>query len=396
MDGTILACVVADEAGEKTVYLDAASGKLLDDALWLSPLQTDGSTYLLSRKDGIAEQKIYGTADGENYLLHLEQPITLLARMNGGYDCRVENGALEMDFYDFTSNTVSTVRLEGITEMPTAVAADGNYIWILAGNQLLRWDVSITAADSDETYLTPLYTRDAPDFMGLAKCAQRAQALTEQYGIHVAVGYEATGVSGGYTLTAEYQVSILNRMMDELEAVLGQVPADILEESLWDRDIHIGFVREISGGRDVVQFYKENESYILVAATEQLRLNVLHGLGYMVDGHVLENSWVYDDWEYVNPEGFDYDYTYYFYDNHADSAYLTGEDRAFVDPFAMTFPHEDRSLLFAYAMMEGNADYFSGEKMQAKLSLLCEGIRDAYGYWDSEETFLWEQYLIKE
>ena len=396
LDGTILTCIVTDEASQETIYLDAASGRMISNSDWLMPLQTEESMYLLCRKEGIVEQKIYGSLGGENYLLKLEQPIELLARMNGGYHCRIENGALEMEFYNFASNACSSVRLEGIEETPTSVAADGKYIWILAENQLLRWDVSMTAADQNESYLTPLYTRDAPDFLGLANCARRAQELTERYGIHVAVGYAATAVSGGYTLTGEHQPGALNRMMDELENVLQQFPEDILEESLWDRDIHIGFVREISGGREAVQFYKDNESYILIAATEQLRQNILHGLGYMVDGHVLENSWVYDDWEAVNPEGFAYDYTYYSYDSHRESAYLTGENRAFVEPFAMTFPHEDRSLMFAYAMMEGKADYFAGETMQAKLSLLCEGIRDAYGYWWSEETFLWEQYLMKE
>lgn len=395
-DATILTCAVTDGVDQKTIYLDAASGQILEDSDWLAPMQTDESMYLVSRKEGIVEQKIYGSLGGESYLLNLEQPIELLARMNGGYDCRIENGALEMMFYNFASNTSSSIRLEGIGEVPVSVAADEKYIWILADNQLFRWDVSKTEVSQNESYLTTLYTRNSPDFLGLAKCAQRAQDLTERYGIHVTTGYEATAVSGGYTLTGEHQPDALNRMMDELEIVLQQFPEDILEESLWNREIHIGFVREISGGREVVQFYKENESYILISATEQLRQNILHGLGYMVDGHVLEYSWVYDDWEDLNPEGFAYDYTYYFYDSHGDSAYLTDENRAFVEPFAMTFPHEDRSLMFAYAMMEGNADYFSSETMQAKLSLLCEGIRDAYGYWWSEETFLWEQYLINE
>ena len=81
---------------------------------------------------------------------------------------------------------------------------------------------------------------------------------------------------------------------------------------------------------------------------------------------------------------------------HADSKYLTDESRAFTDAYAMTFPHEDRSLLLAYAMMEGNARYFATDTMQAKLALVCEGIRDAYGYWWSDEPFLWEQYLPEE
>ena len=41
------------------------------------------------------------------------------------------------------------------------------------------------------------------------------------------------------------------------------------------------------------------------------------------------------------------------------------------------------------------ADAGAGEVMQAKLKRMCQGIREAYGYDRSSETFAWEQYLAE-
>lgn len=398
LNGTVLACGVTDAEGrETTLYLDAASGEILADSNWLLALQTEGNSYLVNRKDGIVEQTIYGTLGGENHVLNLEQPVELLPQIRGGYRYGIVNGALEIDFYDVVSGIHSGhVRLEGVTEEPVSVTADGKYIWILAADQLFRWDVTMTPTGTEEIFLEPLYTRENPNVDALAQCAQRAQELTEKYGIHVTVGEEVAAVSGGYEITSEFQPAALQQMMDELETVLQQFPENFLDESLAAGDIHIGFARAISGDREVVQFYQDSDACILVAAAENVRLNILRGLSYIIDSHVLGNSRAYDAWKTLNPEGFDYDYAYYFYQNHKDSVYLTNENRAFVDAYAMTFPHEDRSMLFAYAMMEGNADYFATDTMQAKLALICEGIRDAYGYLQSDARFLWEQYLMEE
>ena len=397
LDGTVLECVVTDaEGAETTLYLDASSGDILADSQWLLTLQTDGDSYLLNRKDGIVEQTIYGTLNGESHVLNLEHPVVMLPQMHGGYRACVVNGALEIDFYDFLSGTHSShLRLEGVTKTPVSVAADGKYIWILTEKELLRWDVTMSPTDKEESFLKPLYTRENPDADGLAQCVQRAQTLSEQYGIYVTVGEEAAAVTGGYAITAEHQVLALTQMMDELEVILQQFPEDFLRESLGSGTIHIGFVRAISGDREMVQFYQNGDAYILIAASENIPLQILHGLGYIVDSHVLGNSWVYEDWKTLNPEGFDYDYHYYAYEAHQSSPYLTYGERAFVDAYAMTFPHEDRSLLFAYAMMKGKAACFTNETMQAKLAMICEGIRDAYGYWWSDQDFPWEQYLLE-
>lgn len=392
LNDTILACAFVDRYGvESTLYLDISTGAILEEFTQLMSVQTGADQYLVHRKDGIVEQLIYGTAEGENHILNMDVPNVAFS-LHGGYRYALEEAALELDFYDFITGTHSShVRIEGVTEL-ISVTADSKYFWILAkagdAEQLYRWDVTKSTTGSTESFLAPLYTRENPDVQGLEQCSQRAQALTDRYGIQVRTGIDITG---GYELTEEYQVPAINRMLDELEAAIAMFPEGFLQESLSEGSIHISFVRSISGGREVVQFYEDSDAYIIVAASENLQQNILRGLAYIIDSHVLGGSTAYDAWKDLNPAGFDYDYSYYFYKNHGNSEYLTDESRAFVDAYAMTFPYEDRCLLLACAMMDGNHAYFATDIMQEKLATVCEGIRDAYSWY--EEEFLWEQYL---
>ena len=60
----------------------------------------------------------------------------------------------------------------------------------------------------------------------------------------------------------------------------------------------------------------------------------------------------------------------------------------------MSYPKEDRARILEYAMTPGHSEYFRSPQMQAKLSQLCQGIREAYGLKKQKEAFLWEQYLL--
>ena len=186
---------------------------------------------------------------------------------------------------------------------------------------------------------------------------------------------------------------MLADMLQTLENVIVRFPDGFLKGSLAKGNIHFALVRSISSDRGAVQFYENGDAYILVAATGNVEANILHGIGYIIDSHVLGNSRDYDTWKSLNPRDFDYDYGYANYKNHEDSDYLTDEYRAFTDAFAMTFPHEDRCRLFVYAMMEDNASVFANDTMQAKLKRMCQGIRESYEYEKDGNTYPWEQYL---
>ena len=400
LGGTMLVCKVTDEQGaESMVYLDSATGQTLEQVNQLTDIQTGDTQYLVSRTEGIIQQHILGALETQPQLLTVDEPITTVFQLGGGYRWYMDNGTLVVDFYDFTTGTHSAnVRMVGVGE-PIAVDADDRYLWILAreGDRdlLYRWDVSASATGEEHSYLAPLYTRDNPDTAGLEQCAQRAVSLGENYGIQLHVGADALTETGGYGLTEEYLVPALTQMLDRIEALLTQFPEDFLRESLAKGELHISLVRSIDGGKNMVQFYENGDAYVLLAVSEDIEENFLHGVAYLIDSHVLGNSRDYDDWKRLNPDGFDYDYHYYAYRSHQDSEYLSDENRAFADAYAMTFPHEDRCRLFVHAMLADNDDIFTTKTMQAKLKRMCQGIREAYGYERSSEIFPWEQYLAE-
>lgn len=398
LDGTMLACRVTDEQGKVSmIYIDSATGQTLDDVNQLTDIQTGQSQYLVSRTEGITSQQIFGSLENGAQLFTAQEHLTAAFRLGGGYSWHMDEGALCMDYYDFTTGTHSAqIRMVGVGE-PIAIAADNKYIWILAmegeTEMLYRWDVSVSATGNTHSYIEPLYTRSAPNTQGLQQCAQRALELKDKYGVHVHVGEDALSVSGGYELVSEYLVPTMSEMMDRIETLLMKFPENFLKESLAKGEMHISLVRSISGNKEVVQFYESGDAYVVLQASENIEDNFLHGVAYIIDSHVLGNSRDYDDWKKLNPEEFDYDYNYYVYDSHGDSSYLTGEGRAFADAYAMTFPHEDRCRLFVHAMLDGNEEIFSTEAMQAKLKRMCQGIRESYGYERDGNTYHWEQYL---
>ena len=398
LDGTMLICKVTDEQGkESMLYMDSATGQTLDDVNQLTEVQTGGNQYLVRRNEGLVQQYIFGQVGATPQTLGMEFSLTAAFQMNGGYCWNMEDGALVLDYYDFATGTHSAqVRMVGVSE-PIAVSSDSRYIWILAKegdkDMLYRWDVSLSATGNSYSYLAPLYTRENPDTQGLEQCAQRALELKDKYGLNVLVGQDALTVTGGYELVDEFQVIVLTRMMDELEKVLVNFPEKFLKKSLAKGELYVSLVREIPGNKEMVQFYDNSNAYVVLTAADGIKENFLHGVAYVIDSHVLGNSRDYDTWKNLNPDGFDYDYSYYVYEKHADSKYLTNAKRAFADAYAMTFPHEDRCRLFVYAMGEGNAEYFQSKTMQAKLKRMCQGIREAYGYERNGKTYHWEQYL---
>lgn len=398
LDGTMLACRVVDENGNmRMIYIDSATGQTLDEVNQLSDIQTRGDAYLVSRREGIVQQKIFGTLNSDAQVYNLDVPMKAVFQMNGGYRWYMENGALTLDFYDFQTGTHSAhTRMVGVSE-PISVAADGKYIWILAKEgktpMLYRWDVTLSPTGNTQSYVEPLYTRTNPDTKGLQQCARRAAEMSEQYGIHFLVGKDALAVTGGYELTDEYLVPALNSTLDRIEVLMTKFPAEFLKQSLAKGEMNISFVRDIGGKQPVVQFYENGNAYVVLEISEKIEENFLHGVAYVIDSHVLGNSRDYDDWKKLNPEEFDYDYNYYAYTAHADSPYLSEENRYFVDAYAMTYPHEDRCRLFVYAMRDGNEALFAGDAMQAKLKRMCQGIREAYEYERDGNTYVWEQYL---
>ena len=203
----------------------------------------------------------------------------------------------------------------------------------------------------------------------------------------------------GYTAVSEYRVSKLKDGVEALVALLEQFPADFLEQSAKssaDKKLHIALVQSLTGSIasdtpvDAVDVQFRDDSgriYIMVALGDSLPYGFYHGLGHVIDARVLSKCSAFDNWNSLNPKGFDYDYSYNLNAAREDEEI----PEAFLNLFSMSFPTEDRATLFAHAMLGGNEDYFQSAAIQKKLRTLCNGIGQAFER--TEPDLPWEQYL---
>lgn len=389
--------VTDDQEKVSTIYISSESGQTVAENLELMDLRTWENVYMTLQKDGIVRQQLFGSRDGTPQNLDTAEVVQPLFKMDGAISYVQEDNYLTLNYYDLTTGKQSaSIRLLGLSE-PIAIAGEGQYVWFLSsenGRQMLyRWDVTQSPSGNETDYVFPLYTKENQDTAGLEACRDRAAKLQETYGVNILIGEAALEMSGGYELEEEYQVHAINTVMDELEKTFQLFPDNFLSKSLKSGQVCVAIVRSISGDKSMAHFYNAGNAYILLAVDGNLRQNFIHGFGYVMDSKVLGNSRDFDTWIKLNPKGFDYDYNYYEYTQKDDSDYLSGDTRAFVDAWSMTYPHEDRCRIFVAAMTPDNGEVFESETMQKKLKRVCEGIREAWDLEKSQERFLWEQYL---
>jgi hypothetical protein len=205
-------------------------------------------------------------------------------------------------------------------------------------------------------------------------------------------------------LEAEHVPAAYRRDLAVLDKVLASYPGDMLKKIGKKSDngkLTICLVRSVVESNELgveaqeegVFFRSGGNGYVLLTMGDGMERGAYHELFHAIDSYVMTQCNAYDFWSDLNPAGFDYDYSYITNDQRDGAEYLEEENRAFIDTYSMSFPMEDRARVMEYAMMEGNEAYFQSKTMQAKLKLLCQGIRTAFKMEKYEEPLLWEQYL---
>ena len=297
----------------------------------------------------------------------------------------------------------ASLSLDGQT-IPVSAACDSRWVCLLLYNEqnpgttICRWDIT-TQTPSDQIY-TSAYSADS---VALAQCRQTAKELGEKYGIEILIGQDAVAVQPwDYDLEAETQAPILQRELDLLDQRLEQYPTGMLSATASDfSSLKICIVRRLTGTAESgsldsangLHFLNDGDAYVALAAGKYAEQALYHELFHVMETHILNLSTAFDQWEALNPAGFTYDNDFAKNEQRDHETYLTGEDRAFVDTYAMSFPAEDRARTMEYAMLPGKAETFQSPTMQAKLMKICEAIREAYNLESEDCLFPWEQYL---
>lgn len=392
-DGKMLVCAVENEAGEESyLYISTETGQTLYTGKEPFQLDTYEDTYFVNRMDGSTEQRLFGLlTEKPGKQLNVWDGRAVSALELGGIVCynQTAETGLQLDFYELASGKKTASVTIPTGTVPVAFLADRwtGKLWILTDEHLFSWDIKKTPTQEEQVYTSPAYTFSAPDKAGLQLCQDRAKALGKKHSVTIRIWESAGETTGGYTVDLEYQTRAINKCLDQLEAIMNELPEYFLYKSV-NTQIRIGIVRSVAGQETAVQYWYNGNAYILLPAGVDVRDAFLDALSYIIDSRVLGNSAQYDYWETLNPEGFVYgDETTY------SQEYLEGENISFFTEASMESGTEDRCQVFWQAMRKDNAEAFKSETMQKKLLMLCQAIRDAWRWEKKTDIFPWEQYL---
>ena len=398
--GDVLGCEVYNRDKQYVCYIDSQTGQLLGTDNSGLTLYSGETYYFTQVADGETLDYLFGKQGQEPCSFRPAQPQAQLIpalEMDGVLTALTTETGMTLDFYDLESGLrFSSVTLNGVTGNIQDSWADVNQncLWLLSGNQLYRWDLGATPTGDTAVYTGPRYTAEHPDTEGLAACQLKADAIGEKYGVQIRIADIPAGCS--YKLTREHLVQPLENALDALDAALSRYHETLLQgvnSVSGCGKVTISLVRDIEGGRSVAQYWSGKDACIVLELGEGLEGRLDNGVYHVMDTFLFNKTSELDQWDEQNPKIFRYDLNETDYLNRQDESLLTGDKRAFVDSFSMSYPIEDRAAIFQYAMSGDGAEVFASKAMQQKLQTLCKAIRNACGWKKSEEVFLWEQYL---
>lgn len=408
LNDTVVQCSVQDGTQSRTLLISVKDGSLAAEHDGQLSLVTQGSQYYASFLSGAVQTLVFGSASQSPKMLMpdglFDQWYFLPALHSVVTSQKATDGTVEISYFDLSSGRMTaSLSLDGQT-IPVSAACDSRWVYLLLYNEqnpgttICRWDIT-TQTPSDQIY-TSAYSADS---VALAQCQQTAKELGEKYGIEILIGQDAVAVQPwDYDLEAETLAPILQRELDLLDQRLEQYPTGMLSATASDfSSLKICIVRRLTGSAESgsldsangLHFLNDGDAYVALAAGKYAEQALYHELFHVMETHILNHSVAFDQWEALNPAGFTYDNDFAKNEQRDHETYLTGEDRAFVDTYAMSFPTEDRARTMEYAMLPGKAETFQSRTMQAKLLKICEAIREAYNLESEDSIFPWEQYL---
>ena len=405
---TVVQCSVQEGTQTRTLLISVKDGRLAAEHDGPVSLTTQGNHYYASFLSGTVQALVFGDTSQSPQMLMPDGPFTqwyFLPSLHGVVTGQeAEDGSTELSYFDLTTGEkVAFLSLESQNRLVSA-ASDNQQVYLLLYDEqnlsttICRWD--ITGQTSGEQSYTSAYSADS---VALAQCQQTAREMSEKYGIEILIGPEAAAVQPwDYNLEAETLVSVLQQELNLLDQWLQQYPQEILSATASDfSSLKLCIVRSLTGTAESasldsangLHFDNDGDAYIVLAAGEYAEQALYHELFHVMEPHILNHSTAFDQWEMLNPAGFSYDCDFEKNEQRDPEIYLTGEDRAFVDTYSMSFPAEDRARIMEYAMLPDGEERFQSRTMQAKLLKVCQGIREAYGLESEDTVFPWEQYL---
>lgn len=405
--------IIHCKAEDSNLFLSAENGSLVEEQKQDLTLQSDANLFCAALQLGLNSVLVYH-CNGFPQILLPENMTGEFCFLDSGlsaiYLTEDSDQNVTLEYFNLTNGQKTSVLPFALLQAPAAVAqsVDG-FVYILTYDSsygcytLYRWDTVELATNDTSVYSSKYLTSEYPLPEEQTRCREYAAELSRKFGVEILIGQDACeNQPWDYVLEPEKQPALIMRELTRLEQQLSHYPKEVLEQTASNfTSLKLCLVRSVTGSAQSrsltsatgVQFLIGTDSYVAIAMGRYARQALYHELFHVMETQIFNNSIAFDQWEKLNPAGFEYDYGYAANQDRDSGVYLQWEHRAFIDTYSMSFPKEDRARIFEYAMLEESKELFQTPALQAKLQALCSGIREAYGLEESEARFLWEQHL---
>ncbi len=388
----------------------------------VTPMTFPDGSFLTSFSQG--EALLQDNEDDTVYYLRTEQELSRVSVPQSGLTQIRNTGHLIRQagdyvwLYDHDGTFLSGVQ---IPEGETVRIYDGPVWWEdqqgyflttqdrWSQSKLYYWDIRQSVDGEDLT--VQAYEPEIPGGTAVSQSLyDRAAELSEKYGLDIRIADQCQLSYQDYTASMVKNENKIQKALDTLENALTSYPEGYFQQLLYGslNTIRIELVEDLSS-RNIADdapytafaaFAQESENYYLVVVdVDETQLKTyFHEFTHITDRRLAWDAGLRQEalfseerWLELQPEGFDYSYSYDWLPEGING-YIYGSAPWFVDDYSCTFPTEDRARLIEYSMSDWHWALQSPH-LQEKLEYYSRCIRDCFDTTGWPEITVWESAL---
>lgn len=268
--------------------------------------------------------------------------------------------------------------------------------------RLMYWDISVETS-GESLSLEAEQSKTVGGTLVDEALYTRAAELSARYGVDIRIAEKCQADYDQYDSYILEDEASISDALDVLERALSVYPAGFLEQLKYNtvETIRIELVGALEPKADsnmitAAAFTQEQvDDYLLAADARFLTAeNIYHEITHIIDRRLAWDAELREDalfseetWLSLQPEGFDYAYSYAEELENINDYMETGY---FVWSYACTFPTEDRATMMESAMSYDAGTMAWNPGLLNKLKYYSQCIRDCFDTTGWPETLPWE------
>ena len=273
--------------------------------------------------------------------------------------------------------------------------------------RLMFWDVNAETL-GEALELVPLDAVREPQKLLEPALYERAQELSDRYGVEILIGEQCELVYTHFETYALTDPVFLNEALDVLDNALSRYPEGFF------RQLPFGAVEtiriEVVGALYAREGITDYQNSVGAFAQQRGRYygiildgfciqedTIYHEVSHIIDKKLAWDAQIRADalfseerWMQLQPDGFQYVESYV---DMPEEALAYAGSGYFIRDYSMTFPTEDRADVLASAIALEDWAFEPGSGLRAKLQFYAACIRDCFDTENWPEVVCWEQVL---